>query len=396
MQKTHSHFHSRRLARPAYAAGLLALALALTLGLTGGVAVAAPLAATAPGLGAAASFSALGPQGVTNTGPSMLSGNVGANSSITGFSGPPNGSAAGLVFAPEVDPALVDAQAAYLALTAQAPGTPTGPNLTGLTLIPGTYSVGAALLPGTLTLDGPGVYVFLATALTSSGTVSLINGASPCDVFWQIDSSADITGGAFVGTIIANTSITFGNGTSLDGRALALTGNVTLINNAIFGPSCGLSGSGEDEASHVSVSYACVDDGRVAVTVGLSARVTVYGLGDAITVGQDTGENRIVRYLTPGRYEWHATPPAGHYMLDVDHGVIDVANCTPAAIAAAALIPAPVATVAGVAPVLFPATGADSAEAQALASRQAVRLGLGALGLGLVLAGLTLRRKQSK
>jgi hypothetical protein len=146
-----------------------------------------------------------------------------------------------------------------------------------------------------------------------------------------------------------------------------------------------------------------VDDGRVAVTVGLSAGVTVYGLGADITSAQDTGENRIVRYLAPGRYEWHATPPAAHYMLDVDHGVIDVAACTAAAVAAsaatgtvAALIPAPAATVAGVAPVLFPVTGVDQGQSQALASRQAARLGLGALGLGLVLVGFSLRRRQVK
>src|SRR5688572_8663588 len=260
MNKTHKYVGSRRLARLTYAAGLLGLALALTLGLTGGVAVAAPLAATAPGLGAAAGFSALGKAGVTNTGNSVLSGLVGADSSITGF---PPGSAAGQVLAPDVNQAEADALTADLALTAQAgTATPTGPDLTGLTLIPGVYSVGAALLPGQLTLDGPGVYVFLASALTSSGSVSLINGASPCDVFWHVDSGATLTGGAFVGTIIAGTSITFGEGVSLNGRALALTGNVTLINNNIFGPSCGQAGPDAPESSsaaHVSVSYVCVD-----------------------------------------------------------------------------------------------------------------------------------------
>src|SRR5688572_10856251 len=150
---------TRRLASLAHAAGLGSLVLALALGMTGGVALAAPLAASAPGLGAAASFSVLGKAGVTNTGNSVLAGNVGADSSITGF---PPGSAAGQVLAPDVNQAEADALTADLALTAQAgTATPTGPNLTGLTLTPGVYSVGAALLPGQLTLDGPGVYVFL-------------------------------------------------------------------------------------------------------------------------------------------------------------------------------------------------------------------------------------------
>ncbi len=232
----------RRWAQAAQATGLVSLVLALVLGSAGRVALAAPLAATAPGLGAAASYSVLGKAGVTNDGNSVLAGNVGADlgTAITGF---PPGTAAGIVFAPDVNQAEADALSADLALTAQAgDATPAGPNLTGLTLIPGVYNVGSALLPGQLTLDGPGVYIFLASDLTSSGSVSLINGASPCDVFWHVTAGAALTGGAFVGTIIAGTSVTFGNGVSLDGRALALTGNVTLINNHIFGPSCGLAG----------------------------------------------------------------------------------------------------------------------------------------------------------
>jgi hypothetical protein len=196
-----------------------------------------PLAATAPTLGAAASFSVLGKAGVTNTGNTVLSGSVGADSSITGF--PPGSMGGTKLVAPAVNGAEADALTADGALTAQGPGTPAGPNLTGATLVPGVYSVGSALLPGTLTLNGAGVYIFLVSSnLTSSGTVSLTNGAAACNVFWHVTSSAAISGGAFVGTIIAGTSITFGNAASLNGRALALTGNVTLINNSISGPNC--------------------------------------------------------------------------------------------------------------------------------------------------------------
>jgi len=255
--------------------------------------------------------------------------------------------------------------------------------------------VGSALLPGVLTLNGPGVYIFLATDLTASGSINLINGASACDVFWHIDSGAAITGGAFVGTIIAGTSVTFGNAASLDGRAWALTGNVTLINNSIFGPSCGAAGS--TGPSYVGVEYECVDDGRVAVTVGLSAGVTVYGLGADITSVQDTAENRIVRYLPPGRYEWHATPPSGHYMQNAAEGVVEAAECSSAATAAAAFTPTPGVTAASAAaPGLLPVTGVDLAEVRALASRQWMRMGMGALGLGLVLLGFMLRRKQAE
>ena len=218
------------------ATGLVCLALAIVLNLTTGVAMAAPQAASAPGMGAAAAFSVLGKAGVTNTGPSVLSGNVGADSSIMGF---PPGSAVGSVLAPAVNGPEADASTADLALTAQASAAASaGPNLTGVTLVPGVYDVGSALLPGQLTLDGPGVYVFLASALTVSGNVNMINGASACNVFWHVTSAATITGGSFAGTIIAGTSVTFGDAASLDGRAIALTGSVTLINNSISGPSC--------------------------------------------------------------------------------------------------------------------------------------------------------------
>ena len=194
----------RRLATLISVAAGASLLLVSVFGGMGAVAMAAPLsrphAATAPGLGAAADYSALGKAGVTSAGISNLSGNVGADAdlSITGF---PPGTAANKVVAPAVNGAEADAQAAYLALTAQAGGaTSIGPNLTGLTLNPGVYSVGSALLPGVLTLDGPGVYIFLISSdLTVGGSVSLINGATPCNVFWQVTSSAHLVGGSFVG-----------------------------------------------------------------------------------------------------------------------------------------------------------------------------------------------------
>lgn len=265
MKKKQENQSHRRLADFAYAGGLLSLVLVIALTLTRGVAIAAPLAATAPGLGEAASYSALGKAGVTNTGNSVLSGNVGADSSITGF---PPGSAAGQIIAPAVNQAEADASTADLALTAQAGGaTNAGPDLTGANLVPGVYSVGSALLSGALTLNGPGVYIFLADALTSSGSVSLINGATACNVFWHVTSSASITGGSFVGTIIAGTSITFGDAVSLDGRALALTGNVTLINDHIFGPSCADTTAGTSTVAPTTTGATATTTSATAATV---------------------------------------------------------------------------------------------------------------------------------
>jgi type VI secretion system secreted protein VgrG len=75
--------------------------------------------------------------------------------------------------------------------------------------------------------------------IASGSTVAFINGAQPCNVFWQVTSSASLgTTTNFVGTIMAQTSITMDNGVTLNGRALAQNGDVTLINDTIIRSSC--------------------------------------------------------------------------------------------------------------------------------------------------------------
>ena len=411
MTKTHTH---RRLAGFASLAGVVGLVFAAALGGVGAVAVAAPLSATAPSLGAAGSFSVLGKAGVTNTGNSVLSGKVGADldAAITGF---PPGINGGRAFGSNVAQPEADMAAADLALTAQGPGTPKGPDLTGVTVGPGVYSVGAAMLTGVLTLDGPGVYIFLASSsLTSSGSMNLINGAAPCNVFWHVATLASFSGGSFAGTIIAGTALTFVNGVSLNGRALAKTANVTLINNHIFGPDCvggppapsptlpggptptptatATPGPGPTATasapSYVDVVFACAVNGLGEVRVGLSAGVIVYGLGADITSATDTGANKIIRELPIGSYPWHAVPPAGHYMQNTASGVVDIVACP--ALTSGTAVPSATSV-----PVLLPVTGGDLTAGSAQAARQLMNISLGILGLGLVVGGFALRRKRA-
>jgi hypothetical protein len=129
----------------------------------------------------------------------------------------------------------------------QAPDASIAGDLGNQTLVPGVYKADSSIgLTGTLTLNAQGnpnsVWVFqIGSTLTtaSASEVLLINGASPCNVFWQIGSSATLgTNTTFVGTIMALTSITANNGASIDGRALARNGSVTLINNRITRPLC--------------------------------------------------------------------------------------------------------------------------------------------------------------
>ena len=99
-------------------------------------------------------------------------------------------------------------------------------------------------MTGTLTLDGQNdpnasfVFQAASTLITgSSSVVSLINGANPCNVFWQVVSSATLgTGSTFVGTVMALTSIAATTGANVTGRLLARNGEVTLDTNVINAP----------------------------------------------------------------------------------------------------------------------------------------------------------------
>jgi ice-binding like protein len=202
-------------------------------------------AQSAPPLGSAQSFAVLGASTVTNTGPTVITGDLGVSpgKAVTGF---PSGTVAGgSVHAGDATASSAQAAAhtAYAALVAE----PCGTNLTGkilgtspgaVALAPGVYCFNSsAQLTGTLTLDGNGVYVFkIGTTLTtaSNSSVVLAKGATAGNVFWQVTSSATLgTNTAFEGSILANISGTITTGTSVTGRVFALTGAVTLNGNRI-------------------------------------------------------------------------------------------------------------------------------------------------------------------
>ena len=234
------------------------VALIVIVSLAGLSATAAP-AATSPTLGAAESYSVLAGSTVTNTGPSTISGDLGVSpgSAITGF--PPGiVSLPGTIHAADANAGLAQIAntAAFGALSAAPNATcdvtyGPGQDLVGLTLVPGVYcfETSAQLTTGVaLTLDGGGdsnaVWVFrvASTLNTTPGvgaTVIVTNAGLPCNVWWQVGSSATIgSGSSFVGNILALASISLGTGASLEGRALAQTGAVTLDTNNIFGPNC--------------------------------------------------------------------------------------------------------------------------------------------------------------
>jgi ice-binding like protein len=213
----------------------------------------AALAATDPGLASAGNFAVLSGAGITNTGPSWISGAIGASGAgITGF--PPGTAGPQHAGDGTFTTAETDLTAAYGAAVQPCTADYSGVNLGGLTLGPGVYcqttgAVPSPTLTGTLTLQGSGIYIFLigttaapTTLITAPGArVILIGGAQPCQVFWRVTTSATLaTSTQFVGNIMANISIQMQTGATLNGRALARTAAVTLDTNRIIQPTgCG-------------------------------------------------------------------------------------------------------------------------------------------------------------
>jgi Ice-binding-like len=211
---------------------------------------ASALAATDPGLGGALPFGVLAGTTVTNTGATVITGELGVapGTAVTGFppglAGPQhNGDSVATTAQTNLTAAFVNASAAAQPC---APANDfTGSNLGGRTLVPGVYcQTTAPTLTGTLTLNGSGIYIFQigGTLITAPGaTVITIGGAAPCQVFWVVASSATLdTTTTFVGTIMALTDISMNNGVTLNGRALARNGQVSMINDRIIIPTgCG-------------------------------------------------------------------------------------------------------------------------------------------------------------
>jgi hypothetical protein len=193
-------------------------------------------------------FTVLAGSTVTNTGSTVISGDVGVSpgSAVTGF---PPGLTSGTIH--RADAAASQAQATltagYIDAAGRSGGITESGDLTGKTLTAGVYKSTSSLeLTGNVTLDGQGnpnaVFIFqiASTLTTGSGShVLLTNGASACNVFWQIGSSATLgTGSIFKGNILALKSITLTTGADVQGRVLARNGAVTLDSNTLVGCNC--------------------------------------------------------------------------------------------------------------------------------------------------------------
>ena len=188
-------------------------------------------------------FGVLGGSTVTNSGPTVVTGNLGVSpgTAITGFNGiAPGGPGVvtGSIHSADAFAAQGQSEltAAYNAAAGAASTATKAGDLGGQTLFPGVYTSSSTLgITGTVTLDAQGnpnaQFIFqIASGLTTatSSVVNLINGASASNVFWQVGSSATLgTSSSFSGNILALASVSLGTSAGLQGRALARTGAVT-------------------------------------------------------------------------------------------------------------------------------------------------------------------------
>ncbi len=186
---------------------------------------------------------------------------------------------------------LTTAQTDLTAAYVDAAGRPSCTALTGAlgtgtnaNLGPGLYCYStAALLNGTLTLTGSSTDVWIfqigSTLTTATGaSVVFAGGASPCNVFWQVGSSATIqVGNNFAGNIMALASITLDGGT-LTGRALARNGTVTISGKETIINGC----SGSSVVPTVVLSP--VNSSIICGAVGSSITKTAVVLSNGVPV----------------------------------------------------------------------------------------------------------------
>lgn len=196
--------------------------------------------------GNASYFAVLAGAAITNTGSTVITGDLGLSpgTSVGGF---PPGTLNGTLRVNDIisNQAKLDLTAAYndaAGRTSKDMVSISG-NLGGKTLTPGLYNSGSSIeiSSGDLTFDAKGdadavfiIQIGSTLTVSSDRKVILSGKASASNIFWQVSSSASFgTTCVMKGTIMALESITFDTGATLDGKALARTGAVTMDANTI-------------------------------------------------------------------------------------------------------------------------------------------------------------------
>jgi ice-binding like protein len=310
---------------------------AIALGVPFVAAAPAGAVATSPPLGTAATFAVLGGSAVTNTGATVLTGDLGVSpgSSISGF--PPGQINGTRQSTPVSTTAQTDIATAIGAANAEScDANLSGQNLGGMTLPPGVYCFdSSAQLTGVLKLDAQGsptaqwlFKVTSAVTTASNAAVILVNGAGTCsdNVNWLVGSSATVgSGSTFLGNIIATTSITMATGANSTGSLYAHTGAVTMDTNKISTCSGAIppppplaisttpsptAPSGANISDTATMSGGLSPSGTVVFTLFGPGDSTCKGAAVSTTTGTLAGQTASSGNVTagaPGTYNWVAT-----------------------------------------------------------------------------------------
>ncbi|MEI6408671.1 MAG: ice-binding family protein [Bacteroidota bacterium] len=249
----------------------------------------------APDLGAASSFALFTAAGAfNNIGTTVVSGNIGTN--VGAFTGFPPGVVIGQIHVADAisAQAATDVANAYGYLSSLTCGLVLGTTLgNGQVLTPNIYCLGAASnINGNLILDGLGnpnaIFIFqIDGALSTStfATVSLINSAQLCNVYWQINGAFNLgDNSVFRGTVVAGGALNFGIGATLIGRGLTTAGAISTITNVVTLTFCAptIVCLAEVDVSCLS-QVPAPNTNAVAVTVSCVGPYSVTFVGDVIS-----------------------------------------------------------------------------------------------------------------
>lgn len=243
-------------------------------------------AAAKPQLDAAASYAVVADQAVSSSGATAISGDVGiaASAALTGF---PPGTIDGEVHLADAD--ALQAAGSTTTINQNLKGQPcnsdrSGEDQGGLRLGTAVYCyVEPAFLHGTLRLDAlndpDAVWVFQVAGdytIDDTAQILLVNGAQPCNVFFEVTGSIIVGAAAQIaGVFVSDAGIVLGAGARLDGRLFAPQGDVELNTNTITQSAC-------VKASDLTTT-------TTATTVGPPVPTTVPTTGTGSGTGSGTG-----------------------------------------------------------------------------------------------------------
>jgi len=261
--------------------------------------------------------------GVTNTGVSFVTGDIGTNVGLTTGFQPVN--VTGTIH-PNPDVSTAQCAADLANVYTYLNTLPTDIQLlfpasfgNDLVLTPHTYSLNAAtVLTGKVTFNAQGnedaVFVLKINGALSTSTyasVELINGAQAKNIFWKIDGATNLNDYAtFKGTLIGNNgAVILNTGVAVEGRVLSTTGAISTFGiNAQMTPGC-TNLSTTDFVMPVAKFYPNPFNGAFSVAIengfhDNSSQLVVYNTLGALVLDRTLTqtENNISTNLPSGVY----------------------------------------------------------------------------------------------